>query len=148
MKPDWFLPTTAERAWWKGNSDVEVVVVDQVTDCGCDPYGVKHAKCVASKTTLPVKGRWKTRHYTVFWGQRSHHGCPHCASDIPPSNGNNNSHKEVEATLIPFFPCPDPRQVRDIPAACLTRLRIYSDGGVTLCSGGPKHPWHMGLSEN
>ena len=31
--------------------------------------------------------------------------------------GNNNSCKEVDATVIPFSPCPNLRQARDIPTA-------------------------------
>ena len=61
--------------------------------------------------------------------------------------GNNSSREEVEATLIPFSPCPDPRQARDIPSSRPTKLRIYPDSGATICLGGPKHLRHMGISE-
>ena len=61
--------------------------------------------------------------------------------------GNNSSHKEVEATLIPFSPCPDPRQARDIPSTHPTKLRIYPDSGATICLSGTKHLRHMGISE-
>ena len=61
--------------------------------------------------------------------------------------GNNSSHEEVEAALIPFSPCPDPRQARDIPSSCPTKLRIYPDSGATICLGGTKHLRHMGISE-
>ena len=57
--------------------------------------------------------------------------------------GNNSSREEVEATLIPFSPCPDPRQARDIPSSRPTKLRIYPD----ICLGGTKHLRHMGISE-
>ena len=36
----------------------------------------------------------------------------------------NSDLEELEATIIPFFPCLDPRQIRDIPAAHPTRLKI------------------------
>lgn len=61
-------------------------------------------------------------------------------------SSNNNSCKEVEATLIPFSPCLDPRQTRDIPAVCPTRLRIYSDSDATIFLSELKHLQHMGLS--
>ena len=61
--------------------------------------------------------------------------------------GNNGSHEEMEATLIPSSPCPDPRQARDIPSSCPTKLRIYPDSGATICLGGTKHLRHMGISE-
>ena len=61
--------------------------------------------------------------------------------------GSNNGCKEVDATVIPFSPCLDPRWTRDIPTAHSTRLRIYPDNGVTICLGGPKRLRHMGLSE-
>ena len=47
--------------------------------------------------------------------------------------GNNSSREEVEATLIPFSPCPDPRQAKDIPSSRPTKLRIYPDSGATIC---------------
>ena len=59
----------------------------------------------------------------------------HVVFDLAPDTywqENNNSRKEAEATLIPFSPLPYPRQARDIPAACATRLRIYPDNGATL----------------
>ena len=60
---------------------------------------------------------------------------------------NNNGCKEVEAILILFSPYPDPKQARDIPITHSTRLKIYPDSGATICLGGLKHLWHMGLSE-
>ena len=60
---------------------------------------------------------------------------------------NNNDREEVEATLIPFSPYPDPRQTRDIPAACPTKIKIYPDSGATICLGGLKHLRQMGLTE-
>ena len=53
----------------------------------------------------------------------------------------------MEATLIPFSPCPDPRQARDIPSSRPTKLRIYPDSSATICLGGTKHQRHMGISE-
>ena len=38
---------------------------------------------------------------------------------------DNNSLEELEATIIPFSPCPDPRRIMDIPAAHPTRLKIF-----------------------
>ena len=40
---------------------------------------------------------------------------------------NSYSHEEVEATLIPFSPHPDPRQAKDITIAYAIRPRIYPD---------------------
>ena len=53
--------------------------------------------------------------------------------------GNHISREEVEATLIPFSPCPDPRRAEDIPSFRPTKLRIYPDSGATICLGGIKH---------
>ena len=61
--------------------------------------------------------------------------------------GNNSSREEVEATLIPFSPCPDPWQARDIPSSRPTKLRIYPDSGATICLGGTNPLRHMGISE-
>ena len=44
----------------------------------------------------------------------------------------NSGLEEFKATLIPFSPCPDPRRIRDIPAAHPTRLKIYPDSGATI----------------
>ena len=59
----------------------------------------------------------------------------------------NSSLEELKVTIIPFSPCPDPRQIWDIPAAHPTRLKIYPDSGATICLGGLTHLQHMGLSE-
>ena len=59
--------------------------------------------------------------------------------------GNHSSREEVEATLIPFSPCPDPRRAKDIPSSRPTKLRIYPDSGATICLGGTKHLRHMGM---
>ena len=61
--------------------------------------------------------------------------------------GNNKGHKEVEATVIPFFLCLDPREARNIPTTGYTRLRSYPDNGVTMSLGWPKHLWQNRLSE-
>ena len=61
--------------------------------------------------------------------------------------GNHSSREEVEATLIPFSPYPDPRQAKDIPSSRPTKLKIYPDSGATICLGGTKHLRHMGISE-
>ena len=45
---------------------------------------------------------------------------------------NNNSCKEVKATLIPFSSSLDRKHARDIPTACCTRLRIYPMAHETL----------------
>ena len=66
---------------------------------------------------------------------------------IPSFQSMATYHKEVEATLIPFSPYPDPRWAKDIPNAYRTRFRIYPDSGVTICPSGPKHLQNMGLSE-
>ena len=55
----------------------------------------------------------------------------------------NSRFEELEATIIPFSPCPDPRWIRDCP----TRLKIYPDSAATICLSGLTHLQHMGLSE-
>ena len=60
-----------------------------------------------------------------------------------PGNGGLG---KLEATIIPFS-CPDPRQIRDIPAADPTRLNIYPNSSATICIGGLTHLQHMGRSE-
>ena len=66
-----------------------------------------------------------------------------------PATGNykpgNSGFEELEATLIPFSPCPDPRRIRDISTAHPTRLKIYPDSGATIFLGGHTHLRHMGL---
>ena len=57
----------------------------------------------------------------------------------------NSGLEELEAPIIPFSPCPDPRRIRDIPAAHPTRLKIYPDSGANICLGG--HLGHMGSPE-
>ena len=59
----------------------------------------------------------------------------------------NSGFEKLEATLIPFSPYPDPRRIRDIPAAHPTRLKIYPDSGAAICLGGLTHSRHMGFSE-
>ena len=59
----------------------------------------------------------------------------------------NRGLEELEATIIPFSLCPDPRQIRDIPIGHPTRLKIYPDSGATICLGGLTHLRHMGFSE-
>ena len=60
---------------------------------------------------------------------------------------SNSGLEELESTIISFSPSPNPRRIRDIPAAHSTRLKIYSDSGATICLGGLTRLWHMGLSE-
>lgn len=55
---------------------------------------------------------------------------------------------EIKATLVPFYPKPDPRNPEDIPRNQSTRLRIFPDNGATICLGGPKHLHCMGLKES
>ena len=55
----------------------------------------------------------------------------------------NTSLEELEGTLIPFSPCPDPKWIRDFP----TKLKIYPDSGATMCLGRLTHLQHVGLSE-
>ena len=49
---------------------------------------------------------------------------------------------------MPFSPKPDPRQARDIPRNCSTKLAIFPDSGATICLEGLKYLWNMGLSIN
>ena len=55
---------------------------------------------------------------------------------------------EIKAYVIPFSPKPDPRQARDIPKNCSTKMAIFPDSGATICLKGLKHLRNMGLSTN
>ena len=59
----------------------------------------------------------------------------------------NSGLEELEVTLIPFFPCPNPRRIRDIPAAHSTKLKIYPDSSATIFLGGFTHLQPVELSE-
>ena len=63
-------------------------------------------------------------------------------------SSNKNSVVEIEATLIPFSPRPDPRNPEDILGNQSTRLKIFPDSGATICLGGPKHLYCMDLKES
>ena len=63
-------------------------------------------------------------------------------------SSNKNSVVEIEATLVPFSPRPDPRNPEDIPGNQSTWLKIFPDIGATLCLGEPKHLYCMGLKES
>ena len=63
-------------------------------------------------------------------------------------SSNKNSVVEVEATLVPFSPRPDPRNPEYISGNQSTRLEIFPDSGATICLGGPKHLYCMGLKES
>ena len=63
-------------------------------------------------------------------------------------SSNKNSIVEIEATLVPFSPRPDPRNPEDIPGNQSTRLKIFPDSGATICLAGPKHLYCMGLKES
>ena len=56
--------------------------------------------------------------------------------------------QEIDATLIPFSPNPDPRLPQDIPSPVETCLKIFPDSGASICLGGPQHLADMGLSVN
>ena len=61
---------------------------------------------------------------------------------------NKNSDVEIEVTLVPFSPRPDPRNPEDIPGNQSTRLKIFPDSGTTIDLGGPKHLYCIGLKES
>ena len=63
-------------------------------------------------------------------------------------SSNKNSVVEIEATLVSFSPRPDPRNPEDIPGNQSTRLKIFPDSGATICLGGPKHLYYMGIKES
>ena len=52
-------------------------------------------------------------------------------------SSNKNSVVEIERTLVPFSPRPDPRNPEDILGNQSTRLKIFPDSGATICLGGP-----------
>ena len=63
-------------------------------------------------------------------------------------SSNKNSVVEIEATLVSFSRRPDPRNPEDIPGNQSTRLKIFPDSGATICLGGPKHLYCIGLKES
>ena len=63
-------------------------------------------------------------------------------------SSNKNSVVEIEATLVPFSPRPDPRNTEDIPGNQSTQLKIFPDSGATICLGGSTHLYCMGLKES
>ena len=63
-------------------------------------------------------------------------------------SSNKNNVVEIEVTLVPFSPRPDPRNPEDISGNQSTRLKIFPDSGATTCLGGPKHLYCMGLKES
>ena len=56
--------------------------------------------------------------------------------------------REIDTYIVPFSPKPDPRQARDIPSGCSTRMMIFLDSGATICLGRLKHLLNMGLTTN
>ena len=63
-------------------------------------------------------------------------------------SANSNSIVEIEATVTPFSPRPDPRCLDDVPSARKTNIKIFPDSGASICLGGPKHLECMGLKVN
>ena len=59
-------------------------------------------------------------------------------------SSNKDSVVEIEATLVPF----SPRNPEDISSNQRTRLKIFPDSGATICLGGPKYLYCMGLKES
>ena len=55
---------------------------------------------------------------------------------------------EINASVIPLSPKPDPRQAINIPSSRSTTLKVFLDSGATICLEGPKHLINMGLTEN
>ena len=62
-------------------------------------------------------------------------------------SSNSSCVVEIEATLTPFSPRPDPRHPDDIPSSRKTQIKIFPDSGASICLGGPKHLRCMGLKE-
>ena len=63
-------------------------------------------------------------------------------------SSNKDSVVEIEATLVPFSPRPAPRNTEHITGNQSTRLKIFTDSGATICLGGPKHLYCMGLKQS
>ena len=63
-------------------------------------------------------------------------------------SSNKNSLVEIEATLVPFSPKPDPTNPEDISGNKSTRLKIFQYSGAIICLEGPKHLYFMGLKES
>ena len=60
---------------------------------------------------------------------------------------DNNGREEIDATVISFTRCSDPRRTRYINTAYSNRLRIYPDSDTTIFLGRLKHLGQIGLSE-
>ena len=56
--------------------------------------------------------------------------------------------REIDTYIVPFLPKPDPRQARDIPSSCSTKMTIFPDSGATICFRGLQHILNMGLTIN
>ena len=63
-------------------------------------------------------------------------------------SSNKNGVVEIEATIDPFYPRPDPRNPEDIPGNQTTRLKIFPISEATISQGEPKHLYCMGLKES
>ena len=55
---------------------------------------------------------------------------------------------EINVSVIPFSPKPDPRQAINIPSSRRTTLKGFPDSGAAICLGGPRHSINMGFTEN
>ena len=56
--------------------------------------------------------------------------------------------REIDAYSVPFLPKLYPRQARDIPIGCNTRMMIIPNSRATIYLGGLKHLLNMGLTMN
>ena len=55
---------------------------------------------------------------------------------------------EINASIIPFSPKPDPRRAMNISSSHSTTIKIFPDSGATIWLGGPKHLFNMCLTKD
>ena len=63
------------------------------------------------------------------------------------SRPSGHAVQEIDATLIPFSPTPDPRPQNQQPRdTAPTILKVFPDSGASICLAGPQHLTAMGLN--
>ena len=55
---------------------------------------------------------------------------------------------EINTSVIPFSPKPDPWWAMNIPSSRSTTLKVFHDSGATICLGEKTHLFTMGLTKD
>ena len=55
---------------------------------------------------------------------------------------------EINASVIPSSPKPDPRRAANIPSSRGTTLKVFPDKCAVICLGEPKHLFTIGLTKD